>query len=88
MLFEKVPGLYGSGVVPTRFAEFKGGIRNLMMEQFFTPDNIERFLSGGGDTSLEKQQEACLKLLGKDLKRTALVNDDDDRLHGHQHRLR
>ncbi len=44
MLFEKVPGLYGSGVIPARFEEFKAGIRNLMMEQFFTEDNIDRFL--------------------------------------------
>ncbi|WP_394393300.1 DUF445 domain-containing protein [Shewanella woodyi] len=45
MLFEKVPGLYGSGVIPTRFEEFKTGIANLMMKQFFTDENIDRFLS-------------------------------------------
>ncbi|WP_026957862.1 hypothetical protein [Aliagarivorans taiwanensis] len=45
MLFEKVPGLYGSGVIPARFQEFKAGIKQLMMEQFFTPENIDRFLS-------------------------------------------
>lgn len=45
MLFEKVPGLYGSGVIPARFQEFKQGIKTLMMEQFFTAENIERFLS-------------------------------------------
>ncbi|MEW6994752.1 DUF445 domain-containing protein [Colwelliaceae bacterium MEBiC 14330] len=45
MLFEKVPGLYGSGVIPARFEEFKLGIRQLMMEQFFTEKNIDRFLS-------------------------------------------
>lgn len=45
MLFEKVPGLYGSGVIPSRFEEFKGGIRELMMTQFFTKENIDRFLS-------------------------------------------
>ena len=38
MLFEKVPGLYGSGVVPSRFEEFKEGIRSLIMTQFFTED--------------------------------------------------
>ena len=32
MLFEKVPGLYGSGVIPARFEEFKLAIKNLMME--------------------------------------------------------
>ena len=47
MLFEKIPFLYGSGVIPARFEEFKSAIRELMMEQFFTKENIERFLSGG-----------------------------------------
>jgi uncharacterized membrane protein YheB (UPF0754 family) len=45
MLFEKVPLLYGSGVIPARFEEFKLAIRHLMMEQFFTEQNIDRFLS-------------------------------------------
>jgi len=45
MLFEKIPFLYGSGVVPAHFEEFKSGIRNLMMQQFFTAENVERFLS-------------------------------------------
>ncbi len=43
MLFEKVPGLYGSGVVPSRFEEFKSGIRHLIMNQFFTMENVENF---------------------------------------------
>lgn len=45
MLFEKVPGLYGSGVIPARFEDFKTAIRTLMMEQFFTKENIDRFLT-------------------------------------------
>lgn len=49
MLFEKVPGLYGSGVIPARFEEFKAGIAHLMMEQFFTDENIDKFLSQQGD---------------------------------------
>lgn len=44
MLFEKVPLLYGSGVIPNRFEEFKTSIKNLMMRQFFTPEHIERFI--------------------------------------------
>ena len=47
MLFEKVPLLYGSGVIPARFEDFKLAIRQLMMEQFFTKENIDRFLSDG-----------------------------------------
>jgi len=45
MLFEKVPGLYGSGVIPERFEDFKLGIRHLLMAQFFSIENIQRFLS-------------------------------------------
>ncbi|TRW89973.1 DUF445 domain-containing protein [Candidatus Methylobacter oryzae] len=44
MLFEKVPYLYGSGVIPDRFEEFKLSIKQLMMEQFFTAQNIEQFI--------------------------------------------
>jgi len=51
MLFEKVPGLYGSGVIPARFEDFKMGIRSLMMNQFFTEDNIDRFLRNQGGTA-------------------------------------
>lgn len=46
MLFERVPFLYGSGVIPARFEDFKIAIRSLMMEQFFTEENIDRFLAG------------------------------------------
>lgn len=49
MLFEKVPLLYGSGVIPARFEEFKAAIRTLMMEQFFTKENIERFVSDSSE---------------------------------------
>ena len=47
MLFEKIPFLYGSGVIPARFEDFKTAIRKMMMEQFFTKENIDRFLSTG-----------------------------------------
>lgn len=45
MLFEKVPFLYGSGVVPNHFEDFKKGIRELIMQQFFTEENMRKFLS-------------------------------------------
>ncbi|MDD5578924.1 MAG: DUF445 domain-containing protein [Methylobacter sp.] len=44
MLFEEVPFLYGSGVIPNRFEEFKFSIKQLMMQQFFTVNNIEQFI--------------------------------------------
>ena len=37
--------LYGSGVVPNRFEDFKTGIHALIMNQFFTSENIEKFLA-------------------------------------------
>ena len=46
MLFEKVPGLYGSGIITERFQEFKAGIRNLIIKQFFNKENVEKFIQG------------------------------------------
>jgi len=43
MLFEKVPGLYGSGVIPQHFEEFKLGIYKMIMQQFFNVENLARF---------------------------------------------
>jgi uncharacterized membrane protein YheB (UPF0754 family) len=51
MLFEKVPLLYGSGVIPAHFNEFKSSIKRLIMEQFFTRENIERFLHQEEDSA-------------------------------------
>ena len=45
MLFEKVPGLYGSGVIPTHFEEFKSGIHKLVTRELFNKENIEKFFS-------------------------------------------
>ena len=45
MLFEKVPYLYGSGVIPLRFEAFKESIKNLMMTEFFTLDQLESFFA-------------------------------------------
>ncbi len=43
MLFEKVPFLYGSGVIPARFEAFKEAIKNLMMNEFFTKEQLDNF---------------------------------------------
>lgn len=48
MLFEKVPGLYGSGIIPNKFREFKMAIKTMMMEQFFTTENLEKFFASEG----------------------------------------
>ena len=49
MLFEKVPFFYGSGVIPSRFEEFKLGIKNLVMTEFFTTQNIDVFVKQQSD---------------------------------------
>lgn len=52
MLFEKVPLLYGSGVIPNHFQDFKAGIKTLIVTEFFTREHIERFFeSDGGDVT-------------------------------------
>lgn len=43
MLFEKVPLLYGSGVISNRFEDFKKGIKKLIVKEFFNKEHIERF---------------------------------------------
>jgi uncharacterized membrane-anchored protein YjiN (DUF445 family) len=49
MLFEKVPFLYGSGVIPNRFEDFKIGIKNLIIDEFFNQKHIEQFFKQNND---------------------------------------
>ncbi|MDX1490208.1 MAG: DUF445 family protein [Pseudohongiellaceae bacterium] len=64
MLFERVPGFYGSGVVPLHFDEFKRGIRKLIMQQFFNQQNIDKFLHSSSELSASFDDE-ILKLIDK-----------------------
>ncbi|MBD3809207.1 MAG: DUF445 domain-containing protein [Sulfuricurvum sp.] len=45
MLFEKVPFLYGSGIILDRFESIREALKTLIMEQFFTPEKIESFIA-------------------------------------------
>lgn len=45
MLFEKVPGLYGSGIIPLRFEAFKSAIYRMVMTEFFSVERIKEFAS-------------------------------------------
>jgi uncharacterized membrane protein YheB (UPF0754 family) len=45
MLFEKVPFLVGSGVIVNRFESFKAAIKELMMSQFFTREQLDNFFA-------------------------------------------
>ena len=45
MLFERVPFLYGSGVIPNQFEQFRHVIKSMMMEQFFNRENLDRLIN-------------------------------------------
>ena len=45
MLFERVPLLYGSGVIEKNFETFKESIRVMIMKQFFTKEQLGDFFS-------------------------------------------
>ena len=44
MLFDRIPGLAGSGVIQSRFTEIREEIKRLILDQFFTEENLHRFL--------------------------------------------
>ena len=45
MLFEKVPFLYGSGVIEKNFEHFKVSIKEMIMKQFFTKKQLGEFFA-------------------------------------------
>jgi len=49
MLFERVPLLYGSGIIPNRFEEFKIEIRRLILDNFFTEENFAKLTHDAAD---------------------------------------
>ena len=58
MLFDRVPGLYGSGVITLHFEEFKAGILRMVHDELLNKDNIDRLMSqptedGSGIASID-----------------------------------
>ena len=49
MLFEKVPFLYGSGVVQIQFESFKIGLKNLIISEFFSSDKLTSSFNSSND---------------------------------------
>ena len=45
MLFEKVPFVYGSGIIPKNFLIFKQAIKDLVIKEFFSRNNVKVFTS-------------------------------------------
>ena len=54
MLFEKIPFLYGSGVILDRFDDIKLGIKNLILQELFTETQINNFLLDSNEGVSEK----------------------------------
>ncbi len=52
MLFERIPLVYGSGIIALNFREIKQDLEELMIRQFFNGEQIQRFLAkeSGGET--------------------------------------
>eukprot|EP01028_Stygiella_incarcerata_P012330 TRINITY_DN750_c0_g1_i1.p1 TRINITY_DN750_c0_g1~~TRINITY_DN750_c0_g1_i1.p1 ORF type:complete len:306 (+),score=85.80 TRINITY_DN750_c0_g1_i1:163-1080(+) len=44
MLFDKVPLLYGSGVIPRRFKEIREVVKNTIMKTFFDREYLEKYM--------------------------------------------
>ena len=61
MLFERVPGLYGSGVILLHFEDFKVGIKELIMYQFFNRKNVEQFFDNSEVSMLPSDFESVFK---------------------------
>lgn len=58
MLFDKVPGLYGSGVITLHFEEFKTGILNMVHKELLAKDNVERLFSSKQSANNENAKPA------------------------------
>ena len=62
MLFDRVPLLYGSGVIPNRFEEIRAKIKELIMVHFFDEDHLKRNMEEGFGL-LPEAHEVEFKLL-------------------------
>ena len=74
MLFDKVPFIYGSGVIPRNFVVFKAGIRNIVINEFFAGDNFEKFVRQNNE-SLKTKIETNLNFEKVFLKLTDAIEE-------------
>ena len=74
MLFDRVPLLYGSGVVPSRFREIRETIKSLIMTHFFDEQYLRRFFADGeGLFPAGDLEEKLLTLVKSDEADTAIA---------------
>lgn len=57
MLFERVPGLYGSGVITLHFEEFKAGILRMVQEELFNNESVERLMSSSKKQGTDNSED-------------------------------
>lgn len=59
MLFDRVPLLYGSGVIPARFRAIREAVKDAIMRYFFDEEYLARFFAGqvAGEGIEEKVQQ-------------------------------
>ena len=49
MLFERVRFVFGSGVIPNRFEDFRRGLRSMILQEFFTVERLTAFLQNSAN---------------------------------------
>lgn len=52
MLFDRVPFLYGSAVIPNRFREIRQAVKDAIIHYFFDQENLEHFFDSQLNTKL------------------------------------
>eukprot|EP01104_Vermistella_antarctica_P020306 TRINITY_DN8643_c0_g1_i1.p1 TRINITY_DN8643_c0_g1~~TRINITY_DN8643_c0_g1_i1.p1 ORF type:complete len:352 (+),score=104.08 TRINITY_DN8643_c0_g1_i1:336-1391(+) len=45
MLFDRIPGVYGSGIIPSKFVEIRETVKNVVLKTFFDAEFIRHYLS-------------------------------------------
>ena len=78
MLFDRVPLLYGSGVIPARFREIRQAVKDAIMEYFFDEEYLARFFAervnafaGGGWVGGEGSGDVGVGAGGRDYRSKA-----------------
>jgi uncharacterized membrane protein YheB (UPF0754 family) len=55
MLFDRIPGLVGSGVIPGRFLEIRSELKKLILTHFFSSTALRKFLADHKETFVWSQ---------------------------------
>lgn len=53
MLFDRIPGLIGSGVIPAHFVEIRAAVKRMVMRMFFETEFLKHYLRRSGPQLLQ-----------------------------------